>query len=331
MSKNITLPMLLLLLLLCGCSQDENKALNSETRFLLDTACTVSADCDDETLSGAFAVCEELERLLSRTVKGSDVYRLNETDGFVSVSDDTLRLLEKSVYYGNLTDGKFDITVCPVSELWDFKNQIVPSRSEIAEALKNVDYHSIEIKENTANLNGKKIDLGGIAKGYTSSRVMQIFKEYGIEHGMVNLGGNVQTLGTKTDGTAWRVAIQSPQGGNQYLGILETSNQAVITSGGYERYFEENGVTYHHIIDPKTGYPSDSDLTSVTIVCADGTKADALSTSFFVMGLQKAESFYENTDLDFDVILLTKDNQIYISEGIAQNFTSDYTVNVLKK
>ena len=166
---------------------------------------------------------------------------------------------------------------------------------------------------------------------YPNNAVKAIFKEYGIEHGMVNLGGNVQTLGTKTDGTAWRVAIQSPQGGNQYLGILETSDQAVITSGGYERYFEENGVTYHHIIDPKTGYPSDSDLTSVTIVCADGTKADALSTSFFVMGLQKAESFYENTDLDFDVILLTKDNQIYISEGIAQNFTSDYTVNVLKK
>ena len=166
---------------------------------------------------------------------------------------------------------------------------------------------------------------------YPNNAVKAIFKEYGIEHGMVNLGGNVQTLGTKTDGTAWRVAIQSPQGGNQYLGILETSDQAVITSGGYERYFEENGVTYHHIIDPKTGYPSDSDLTSVTIVCADGTKADALSTSFFVMGLERAESFYENTDLDFDVILLTKDNQIYISEGIAQNFTSDYTVNVLKK
>ena len=172
MRKNITLPMLLLLLLLCGCSQDENKALNSETRFLLDTACTVSADCDNETLSGAFAVCEELERLLSRTVKGSDVYRLNEADGFVSVSDDTLRLLEKSVYYGNLTDGKFDITVCPVSELWDFKNQIVPSRSEIAEALKNVDYHSIEIKGNTANLHGKKIDLGGIAKGYITDKVV---------------------------------------------------------------------------------------------------------------------------------------------------------------
>ena len=232
------------------------------------------------------------------------------------------------------TNGAFDITIYPLMELWGFttKNYKVPQADELQETLKRVSYENVSLKDHELVLkNNAQIDFGGIAKGYTSSRVMQIFKEYGIEHGMVNLGGNVQTLGTKTDGTAWRVAIQSPQGGNQYLGILETSDQAVITSGGYERYFEENGVTYHHIIDPKTGYPSDSDLTSVTIVCADGTKADALSTSFFVMGLQKAESFYENTDLDFDVILLTKDNQIYISEGIAQNFTSDYTVNVLKK
>lgn len=226
--------MLLLLLLLCGCSQDENKALNSETRFLLDTACTVSADCDNETLSGAFAVCGELERLLSRTVKGSDVYRLNEADGFVSVSDDTLRLLEKSVYYGNLTDGKFDITICPVSELWDFKNQIVPSRSEIAEALKNVDYHSIEIKENTANLNGKKIDLGGIAKGYITDKVISYFESRGVKKALVNLGGNIGMTGK------FNIGIRKPFT-EEILLNMPLENKSAATSGIYERYIEKTG------------------------------------------------------------------------------------------
>ena len=315
-------------------SVSENDKYSSDI-FAMDTYMSLTA-YGAKAQAAVTAAIHEIQRLDAMFSVGntdSDVTTAN-MQGSAIVSDETAYLVEQSLEISRKTDGAFDITIYPVMELWGFttKNYKVPQADELQETLKRVSYENVSLKDHELVLkNNAQIDFGGIAKGYTSSRVMQIFKEYGIEHGMVNLGGNVQTLGTKTDGTAWRVAIQSPQGGNQYLGILETSDQAVITSGGYERYFEENGVTYHHIIDPKTGYPSDSDLTSVTIVCADGTKADALSTSFFVMGLQKAESFYENTDLDFDVILLTKDNQIYISEGIAQNFTSDYTVNVLKK
>ena len=315
-------------------SVSENDKYSSDI-FAMDTYMSLTAygAKAEDAVTEAIHEIQRLAAMFSVGNTDSDVTTAN-MQGSATVSDETAYLVEQSLEISRKTDGAFDITIYPVMELWGFttKNYKVPQADELQETLKRVSYENVSLKDHELVLkNNAQIDFGGIAKGYTSSRVMQIFKEYGIEHGMVNLGGNVQTLGTKTDGTAWRVAIQSPQGGNQYLGVLETSDQAVITSGGYERYFEENGVTYHHIIDPKTGYPSDSDLTSVTIVCADGTKADALSTSFFVMGLQKAESFYENTDLDFDVILLTKDNQIYISEGIAQNFTSDYTVNVLKK
>ena len=315
-------------------SVSENDKYSSDI-FAMDTYMSLTAygAKAEDAVTVAIHEIQRLDAMFSVGNTDSDVTTAN-MQGSATVSDETAYLVEQSLEISRKTDGAFDITIYPVMELWGFttKNYKVPQADELQETLKRVFYENVSLKDHELVLkNNAQIDFGGIAKGYTSSRVMQIFKEYGIEHGMVNLGGNVQTLGTKTDGTAWRVAIQSPQGGNQYLGILETSDQAVITSGGYERYFEENGVTYHHIIAPKTGYPSDSDLTSVTIVCADGTKADALSTSFFVMGLQKAESFYENTDLDFDVILLTKDNQIYISEGIAQNFTSDYTVNVLKK
>ena len=315
-------------------SVSENDKYSSDI-FAMDTYMSLTAygAKAEDAVTEAIHEIQRLDAMFSVGNTDSDVTTAN-MQGSATVSDETAYLVEQSLEISRKTDGAFDITIYPVMELWGFttKNYKVPQADELQETLKRVSYENVSLKDHELVLkNNAQIDFGGIAKGYTSSRVMQIFKEYGIEHGMVNLGGNVQTLGTKTDGTAWRVAIQSPQGGNQYLGILETSDQAVITSGGYERYFEENGVTYHHIIDPKTGYPSDSDLTSVTIVCADGTKADALSTSFFVMGLKRAESFYENTDLDFDVILLTKDNQIYISEGIAQNFTSDYTVNVLKK
>ena len=298
-------------------SVSENDKYSSDI-FAMDTYMSLTAygAKAEDAVTAAIHEIQRLDAMFSVGNTDSDVTTAN-MQGSATVSDETAYLVEQSLEISRKTDGAFDITIYPVMELWGFttKNYKVPQADELQETLKRVSYENASLKDHELVLkNNAQIDFGGIAKGY-----------------MVNLGGNVQTLGTKTDGTAWRVAIQSPQGGNQYLGILETSDQAVITSGGYERYFEENGVTYHHIIDPKTGYPSDSDLTSVTIVCADGTKADALSTSFFVMGLQKAESFYENTDLDFDVILLTKDNQIYISEGIAQNFTSDYTVNVLKK
>ena len=171
-----------------------------------------------------------------------------------------------------------------------------------------------------------EIDFGGIAKGYTSGRIMDIFREHGITSGMVSLGGNVQVLGIKTDGSKWRVAVQNPEDTENYLGVLETQDRAVITSGGYERYFEQDGKTYQHILDPKTGYPADSGLTSVTIVSADGTLADGLSTSLFVMGKEKAVAYWRAHSEEFDAILVEKDGTVSVTENIADQFTPDDAV-----
>jgi thiamine biosynthesis lipoprotein len=158
---------------------------------------------------------------------------------------------------------------------------------------------------------------------------MDIFQEYEVTSGIVNLGGNVQLYGTKTDGSLWRVAVQDPADSEAYIGILSVSDKAVITSGGYERYFEEDGTTYHHIIDPTTGYPAENGLISVTIISADGTLADGLSTSIYIMGLDKAISFWESRRDEFDMVLMTDEREIYVTEGIAQQFASDYEWNTI--
>ena len=178
---------------------------------------------------------------------------------------------------------------------------------------------------------GMEIDLGGIAKGFTSSRVMEVFKEHGVKHGLVSLGGNVQALGSKENGKPWRVAIQNPESEMDYLGVLEIDNKCVITSGGYERFFEHAGVRYHHIIDPRTGYPADSGIISATIISDDGALADGLSTSLFIMGKDQAEKYWRSNADKFDYILEDKDGRLYVTEGAAGILTTEAETVVVKK
>ena len=191
----------------------------------------------------------------------------------------------------------------------------------------------IEFDEKSSSIKlGKnmKIDLGGIAKGYTSSRVMQIFKDCGVTSGLVSLGGNVQALGTKTDGTDWQIAIENPDKSSDYIGVVSVKDKAVITSGGYERYFEKNGKTYHHILDPKTGYPAESGLKSVTIVSDNGTLADALSTSLFVMGKEKALDYWREHKNEFDTVLVEDNGNITITDGLKKVFKSNFKFDIAK-
>jgi thiamine biosynthesis lipoprotein ApbE len=183
----------------------------------------------------------------------------------------------------------------------------------------------------TFGLQGMEIDLGGIAKGFTSSRVMEVFKEHGVEHGLVSLGGNVQALGAKENGKAWRVAIQNPESELDYLGVLDIEDKCVITSGGYERFFEKDGVRYHHIIDPRTGYPADSGIISATIISKDGTLADGLSTSLFIMGKDEAEKYWRSNADRFDYILEDKEGKLYVTEGAADLLTTEAETEVVKK
>ena len=212
----------------------------------------------------------------------------------------------------------------------------MPSESEIQEKLPLADTDAIRIDTDTRNVTfekkGMEIELGAIAKGYTSAKVMQIFEKYGV-NGMVNLGGNVQAHGKKPDGSLWRIGIRVPKYGqeNSYVGILETENDAVITSGSSERFFVENNITYHHILDPATGYPANSGLLSATIIEKDGTRADGLSTSMFIFGKDKAIEFWRAHADEFQMILIDDNDQIYATEGLKGNFKSDHKIEWIAK
>ena len=184
---------------------------------------------------------------------------------------------------------------------------------------------------------GTQIDLGGIAKGYTSAKIMDIFSEYGIVSGLVSLGGNVQLYGTKVDGSDWRVGVENPDNTikalstSDYIGVVQISDKALITSGGYQRYFvDENGEKHHHIIDPRTGSPSNSGLISVTIVSDDGLLADGLSTSLFIMGKDDAVSYWHEHSDQFDFILVDSEGKIYVSKGIESNFSSELDYEIVE-
>ena len=297
---------MLILLLLCGCNMGETE--NSETRFLLDTVCTVTADCDDEIINGAFSLCGELERALSKTVKDSDVYKLNNTNGFVPVSEDTLKTVERALYYAELSGGKFDITIAPVSALWDFKNQVIPSKDEISEALQNVDYHSIEIKDGEISLGAKQIDLGGIAKGYIADKATEYLKEKGVEKALVIFGGNICTIGEYT------VGIRKPFD-SSVIAAVKIEDKCAVTSGIYERYIENGGEIYHHILDPDTGYGVENELASVTVIGDKALDCDALSTVCMLLGTEKGTEIINSTE-NTEAVFIDRKNNITLSSGL---------------
>lgn len=308
----------------------------SKELFAMDTYMTVTAYGVNaqKAVDEAEKEIERLDALLSTGSSSSEITAVNTEHGWV-LSEDTSYLVERSLKLYMETDGAFDIAIYPVMEAWGFAggNFSVPEEAELKELLAQTDVSQINFDKKAATISfamdGMKIDLGGIAKGYTSSKIMDIYRENGIQSGLVSLGGNVQVFGKKTDGTPWRVAIQNPDDPEGYLGILEAKDQAVITSGGYERYFEQDGIVYHHIIDPDTGYPADSGLTSVTIVSADGTLADGLSTALFIMGKDKAIEYWSKHSDEFDAILLTADKELLVTDGIAGAFSSDMEIRII--
>ena len=269
---------------------------------------------------------QRLDALLSAQNEESQVYALNQS-GELQVSDELAEIINRGKEIFQETDGLFDDTVYPLVKLWGFPSgkYYVPSQNEIQQLLPSVDGQKVQISGSLVTLGkGQQIDLGGIAKGYTGEKLIEIFKEYGISSALVSLGGNIQAIGKKPDGSSWRVGIRDPKGGQaDYIGVIQVQDEAVVTSGGYERYFQENGKTYIHIIDPRTGYPVENDLLSVTIVSGDGTLADGLSTALYIMGYEEAVSFWQQHQDEFDVILITDDGQIHVSEKLQNKFQSE--------
>lgn len=306
MKKLTSVYLLLLAFCLCGC---QSNSMSSDTQFILDTVATITANSDSDVINGAFELCQNYEKKLSRTKKESEVYKLNSFGGFKETDEETLKIIERSVYYGELSSGKFDITVLPVSSLWDFNNQIIPSKSEIAEALQNVDYEAIEIVGNKVNLNGKQIDLGGIAKGYIADRVKDYLTENGATKGIINLGGNVIVFGKE-----YEVGIQKPFS-DGISATLKLKNKSVVTSGIYQRYIKDGDALYHHIIDPDTGYGIENELASVTVIGDCSMDCDALSTVCMLVGTENAKKIIENTP-DTEAVFIDRDGNLKLTDGL---------------
>ena len=300
--------------------------------FAMDTYMTLTAYGENaqEAVEAGIAEIQRLDDLLSTGKETSEIAQINQNGGGV-LSEDTEYLVKRALDIYQSTNGAFDISIYPVMQLWGFTtgNFAVPSESDLAAKLALVDAGKITLSEENGQTSislpeGMEIDLGGIAKGYTSGRVMDVMKSYGIESAVINLGGNAHVLGNKTDGSQWKVGIQDPNDTDGYLGGVSVTDKAIITSGGYERYFvdEDTGVKYHHIIDPKTGYSAYNGLISVTIVSTDSTLADGLSTSLFVLGTQDAITYCEEHCAadGFDAIMEDEDGKLYITDGIYDDF-----------
>ena len=316
-------------------SNEQEITTESREIFAMDTVMTIRATGVNasEAVDEAIREIQRLDSLLSVGNSSSEVYSINK-NGSAELSWDTLYLTQKSMQLYESTNGAYDMTVYPLMQLWGFTGDdpSVPKDSDIKKTLENCGSDKLTLSGKTLTLgNGQGIDFGGIAKGYTSGRIMKIFEEKGMVSGVVSLGGNVHCYRTKPDGTLWKCGITDPDHPDDtsfMLGVLSVKDKAVITSGGYERFFSDgSGRTYHHIMDMKTGYPADSGLVSVTIVSSDGAMADGLSTACYVMGEEKAISYWRQHKQEFDMILLTSDNRLLVTAGIADSFSSETPVH----
>jgi thiamine biosynthesis lipoprotein len=316
-------------IILCGCSssaKDESSVSSAERDvFAMDTYMNLKVydgNCES-ALDEAENEISRLESLFSVTDENSDVWRINHSDGnYVDVDENTAELIEKALNIGNKTDGSLDITIYPVLREWGFTTgeYKIPDSDVLDSLLDNVDYKRVSVNGDSVCIpQNFQIDLGSAAKGYTSDRLIEIFKENDVTSAIVNLGGNVQTLGTKKDGSLWNVAVKNPFQPDSEMCIVSVENKAVITSGNYERYFTgEDGNNYWHIIDPYDGYPADNGLVSVTIIGESGVECDTLSTALFVAGLDKAAEYWRQ-EQNFDMILVTDDGRLFVTEGIEEN------------
>lgn len=315
----ITSFLILSMALLIGCSAHSEPI--SQTGFYFDTVITLTVydPKDVSFLEDGLRMCETYENMLSKTMEGSDVWNINHAKGLpVTVSPETALLLETALQYSVMTDGAIDPTIAPLLDLWDFHSDTpkVPSESYLTDALSHIDYKEIIISQNEITLKDPDamIDLGFIAKGFIADRLKEFLQANHVENALINLGGNIVTIGSKPDGTDYTIGIQrpfSPQG--TYLTSVSVSDYSVVSSGVYERYFKENDILYHHILDPKTGYPVTNNLWGVTILAPTSMEADALSTTSFVLGLEKGLALINSLD-DVEALFITSDLKLHYSD-----------------
>ncbi|MGI6192814.1 MAG: FAD:protein FMN transferase [Christensenellales bacterium] len=312
-----------------GCTanpQDTGGDPISTTGFMLDTVITITLydGLNHDNLSGALDVCDKYEKLFSKTVEGSDVWRINHAQGApTEVHADTIEVISTALMYSEMSDGAFDITIGPVSSLWDFKssNPKVPDAGALAATVAHVDYRNVKVEGNTVTLldTEAQIDLGGIAKGYIADKVVEYLKSRGVTSAIINLGGNVYAMGSK-GGENWTIGLQDPfKRRNTPISAVKLQNKSIVTSGVYERSFTaEDGTFYHHILDPKTGFSVHNGLVSVTIISDKSIDGDALTTTCFVLGLEKGLKLVESLE-GVEAIFITETEQAYKTDGFGEN------------
>lgn len=321
--KKYVAALLALMFAFIACAAQEDAAKRSAVGFYFDTVVSITAYTDDaQLLDRALEQCQKYEQLLSKTIEGSDVWNINHAQGQpVAVAQETLEVLEIAQYVSGLSQGAFDVTIAPAVSLWDFaaENPVLPDGEALAQAAALADYTKLVIEDGMVTLPADmQIDLGGVAKGYIADQIAQFLRDNGVTSALLNFGGNVVTIGEKPDGQGpWRVGIQNPdQSRGAYLLAVTATDMAVVTSGIYERGFDLDGVRYHHLLDPETGWPVQNELSSVTIFAERSGLADALSTATFVLGTEAGMAMIEALD-GVEALFVTRDEQILATSGAA--------------
>jgi thiamine biosynthesis lipoprotein len=331
--KRITLFIVLLTvsLMFSGCLvQPEN--MHTKDLFALNTFLSLRAYGNNaqQALEMAVNRIHEIENKMSITIKDSDVARINANAGLkpIEVHEETFNVIKKALYYSELTNGKFDITIYPIARLWGIgtENARVPDKTQIQGLLPLVNYRNVILDANNMTVflsnKGMGIDLGGIAKGYAADEVARIIREAGINYAIINMGGSITTVGNRPDKNPWRIGVRNPRaedGDPEHIAVIESSDTSILSAGDYERFivdvYKETGVRYHHIFDPFTGFPADTGVIATTVVSRSAVEADALSTAMLVMGVEDGISLIEGIE-GVEGLVITDAKEVFVSDGL---------------
>ncbi len=323
----------LALLIFTGCAvQPEN--VHTIDLFALNTFLSLRAYGDNaqQALEMAVNRIHEIENRMSITIKDSDVAKININAGIkpVKVHEDTFYVIKTALYYSELTKGMFDVTIYPIARLWGIgtEDARVPDIIEIKQKLPLVNFRNVILDEKNVTVflekKGMGIDLGGIAKGYAADETARIMREAGLSHAIINMGGSITTIGSRPDGTPWRIGVRNPRTQNgdlEHMAIIEASDTSILSAGDYERYivdfYQKTGVRHHHIFDPFTGFPADTGVIASTVISYSAVEADALSTAMLVMGVEEGLSMIERME-GVEGLAITDDKKVFVSQGMAE-------------
>lgn len=317
-----------------GCTSHKITEPVSITGFKLNTIVKVDIyDSRQELLDECMELCDKYEEIFSRTREDSELYRLNHreletvegTDDTYLVSEELAQLLEKGLWYSRESEGAFDIAIAPLTKLWDFtaEEPQVPEAEKITQAVPMCGYEGVSVDGRKVTLPSKEteFDLGAIAKGFIADKIKEYLVSEGVESAVISLGGNVLCLGEKPDGTPFKIGIQKPFADrNETVAIVDIRDKSVVSSGIYERYFEENGQLYHHILNPDTGYPYENDLVAVTIISDKSVDGDALSTTCFALGYEKGMDYAKSLE-GVQAVFITKDYEVHYTKDFREEFS----------